>query len=237
MKTNRLIYIFYGIFSFIGIILLVSGVLVCRSNQKFMSEAVEIRGVIESIETYRKSNGDTSHNVYVSYTYGGRQYKNMQVNFYNTGMYEGKEITLLCDPRNPDRVVVKGSNLFAIILLTVMGIIFSCVGIIPLIRTVRNKTRKKKVRNTGRALYATVDEIMYNTSLTLNGRHPYVIYCSYRDDYRNIVYRFKSENLWVNPEPYLTAGSTIKVYVEENNYKNYYVDTESMNQGKIVDYT
>lgn len=237
MKSNKLLYFFYGIFSFIGIILLVSGVLVYRSNQKFMSEAVEIRGVIESIETYRKSNGDTSHRVYVSYTYDGRQYKNMQVNFYSAGMYEGKEIALLCDPRNPDRVVVKGSDLFTIILLTVMGIIFSCVGIISTIRTVRNKTRKKKVRNTGRALYAIVDEVAYNTSFTLNGRHPYVIYCSYRDDYRNIVYRFKSENLWVNPEPYLTAGSTIKVYVEENNYKNYYVDTESMNQGKIVDYT
>ena len=33
------------------------------------------------------------------------------------------------------------------------------------------------------------------------------------------------------------VGSVIKVYVEENNYKNYYVDAESMIQDKIVNYT
>ena len=54
---------------------------------------------------------------------------------------------------------------------------------------------------------------------------------------REITYRFKNENLWVNPEPELTVGSMVRVYVEEGNYKNYYVDAERMIQGKIVDYT
>lgn len=71
----------------------------------------------------------------------------------------------------------------------------------------------------------------------MNGRHPYVIYCTYRDDYRDTLYRFKSSNIWTNPDPVLHPGDTIPVYVEEANYRHYFVDTESIINRKIEDYT
>lgn len=237
MRNDKLIKVINGIFAVIGIILLISSVIVFIYNQRFISEAEEISGIVERIEAYRNSDGDINHRVYVSYAYGGKQYDNVRVNFYSSNMYEGKEITLYCDPENPGKVIVKGSDLFAVIILAAMGIIFTCIGVIPILVSIRRKAEKNKIRNTGRALYATIDEITYNKSYTVNGRHPYVIFCNYRDDYKDIVYRFKSENLWVNPEPVLTVGSTVKVYVDENNYKKYYVDAESMIQGRIVDYT
>lgn len=237
MKSNKFIKVLYGIFAVVGIILLISSVIVFIFNQRFISEAQEISGVIETIEAYRSSDGDINHRVYVSYVYGGKQYNNVRVSFYSSNMYEGKEITLYCDPENPGKVMVKGSGLFATIMFVAMGIIFTCIGVIPILVSIFRKAEKNKIRNTGRSLYATIDEITYNKSYTVNGRHPYVIFCSYKDDYKDIIYCFKSENLWVNPEPVLTVGSTVKVYVEENNYKKYYVDAESMIQGRIVDYT
>lgn len=237
MKAGRFVNLFCGIFAIIGVVLLVSAVMVYISDRKFMVEAEEISGVIDTIETYRDSDHETHHRVYVDYTYNGQQYGKVQVSFYSSSMYEGKEIILYCDPKHPERVVVKGADVFADIMLSVMGVIFLCVGIIPIIGSIRRKAKIKKVQETGRTLYATVDEISCNTSYTFNGRHPYVIFCSYRDDYKNITYRFKSESLWFNPEPAVTAGSMIRVFVEENNYKNYYVDTESMIRGTIVDYT
>lgn len=237
MKSGKFLYLFSGIFAVIGIVLLISAAMIFISDRKFMSEAEEVNGVIDTIESYRDSDGDTNHRVYVNYTYNGQQYNNVRINYYSSGMYEGKDITLYCDPKNPQRVVVQGADIFAFVIFLGMGILFLCMGIIPIVGSVRGRAKKKKVRDTGRVLYATVDEIDYNTSYTFNGRHPYVIYCSYRDDYKDIEYRFKSENLWVNPEPVVEVGSMIKVYVEENNYKNYYVDAESMIQGKVVDYT
>lgn len=237
MKGRKFLYLFCGIFGVIGAVLLISAVMVHISDRKFMAEAEEISGVIDSIETYRDSDHETHHRVYVNYTYNGKQYNKVRVNFYSSSMYEGKDITLYCDPQRPERVVVQGANIFAVVILSGMGILFLCAGIIPFIISIRVRAKKKKVRETGRTLYATVDEIGYSRNYTINGRHPYVIFCSYRDDYKDITYCFKSEYLWVNPEPMVTVGSTIKVYVEENNYKNYYVDAESMIQTKIVDYT
>lgn len=237
MKIGKFANIFCAIFAVVGAFLVAGAVIVCISDRKFMAEAEEISGVISAIETYRDSDNETHHRVYVDYTYNGQQYGKVRINFYTSSMYEGKEITLYCDPRHPEKVVVQGANTFVFSMFIIMGIIFLCGGIIPLIISIRVRTKRKKMRETGRALYATVDEINCNTNYRFNGRHPYVILCSYRDDYKDITYRFKSENLWVDPEPAVTIGSMIKVYVEEDNYANYYVDAESMIQGKVVDYT
>lgn len=237
MKVGKFLYIFCGLFAITGVVLLVSAVMVYISDRKFMADAKEIRGVVDTIEGYRDSDNEINHRVYVNYTYNGQQYNNVRVNFYSSSMYEGKEIILYCDPQHPERAVVQGASLFGLIVLLMMGVLFLCMGILPIISFIRGKAKKKKVKEAGRTLYATVDEIHYATNYMFNGRHPYIIFCSYKDDYKDIEYRFKSEYIWVNPEPAITAGSMIKVYVEENNYKNYYVDVESMIQGRIVDYT
>lgn len=60
---------------------------------------------------------------------------------------------------------------------------------------------------------------------------------SYRDDYKDIIYCFKSENIWTNPEPVITLGSEVRVYVDGNDFSKYYVDIQGVLQGRIVDYT
>lgn len=237
MNGGKFIKLFSIVFAFVGAVFLAGAVMVYVSDQKFMAEAEEIMGVVDTIESYRGSDHDMHHRVYVNYTYNGQQYNRVQIGFYSSSMYEGKEIALYCDPQHPERVVVQGSDIIAAAIFAVLGIIFFGVGMTLIISSIRRKARKKKVRENGRALYATVDEINRSRNVTVNGRHPYVVFCSYRDDYKDITYRFKSDYLWVNPEPVITVGSTIKVYVEADNYKNYYVDAESMIQGKIVDYT
>lgn len=237
MKKGNLINIFFGIFAFVGIALLIGGILMIFFNQKFMNSAEKVNGVISVIETYRDSDDSIDHRVYVSYTYDGKRYDNVRLQYYSSDMYEGKDITLYFDPENPGYVTTKWSEMIAGLILTIIGVVFSIVGVVPISISVCKKLKRKKLLAVGRVLYATVEKIGYNTGYTVNGQNPYVIYCAYRDDYEDVIYRFKSGNLWTDPEPVITVGSTIKVYVKENNYKNYYVDAESMIQGKIMDYT
>ena len=96
---------------------------------------------------------------------------------------------------------------------------------------------QKKLIASGQYIYATVESIQYNKNYTMNGQHPFIIYCTYKDDYKNIIYRFKSDNIWTNPEYFVQPGSEIKVFVDRQNYKNYHVDIESIMQAKIMDYT
>ena len=101
----------------------------------------------------------------------------------------------------------------------------------------RKSSKRKKLIDAGHSIYATVDSIDINTSYSVNGRHPFVIYCSYKDEYKDVIYRFKSDNLWTDPSQVIEPGSEIRIYVDGTDFSKYHVDTESLLAGKIIDYT
>lgn len=236
-KNLQFILMFSGTFLLVGIIMLVVGILVLSSSLRFRERAEEVAAVISEISSYRDSDGDLHHRVLVSYTYGGRFYEDMELNFYSSGMYEGKEIVLLCDPDDPGRIETEGGMLLFSFIFIGMGGLFLVIGAVPVILAQRSASRRKKLLRSGRKLYAVIEEIAQNLSFRANGWHPYVIYCTYRDDSKDITYRFKSGNLWTNPNPALRPGDMIPVYVDENNFQYYHVDAESGLESRIVDYT
>ena len=143
----------------------------------------------------------------------------------------------MIDHGNPENDMLKFGLYLGSSIFIGMGVIFASVGVFPLIGMSRRSSAKKKLIASGQYIYATVESIQYNENHTVNGQHPFVVYCTYRDDYRDIVYRFKSEDIWTNPEYVIRPGSEIKVFADRQNYKNYHVDIEGILQGKIVDYT
>lgn len=218
--------------------MLVAGILIFSSGQRFRDRAQEVTAVISEIDSYREySRRKSRHDVFVTYTYGGRLYENVELNYYSSDMYEGKEITILCDPDAPGNIQAAGGMALFYFTFVGMGCIYIIVGGIPVIFAVRGSSRKKKLLQSGRKLYATVEKIDMNYSYSVNKRHPYVVYCTYRDDYKDTLYRFKSGNLWTDPSLALRPGDMVPVYVEEKNFRRYYVDVESCLEGRIVDYT
>ncbi len=235
-KTGKLFYLIPGIFIIVGICILVAGIFWLTSAIRFKENGATVSGVITKIESHYNSEGENSHTVYVSYEYGGSTYSDVRLNSYSSSMYEGKEITLYCDPDNPRHIQADSMLYLGPGILLGIGIIFTLVGGGILIPMVVRSLKGKKVRELGKSIYATVEQIVYNTNFSVNGAHPYVIYCTYRDDYRDVTYRFKSENLWSDPSVVFPVGSTIEVKVMENDYSSYYVNTEELDR-KVIDYT
>lgn len=230
-------YLFGGIFLLVGIAMLAAGIIFLVSNRRFRERAEEVTAIISDIRSYRGSKGKRRHSVSVSYTYNGMRFEGVPLNFYSSSMYEGKEITLLCDPENPGHVESPGGMLFITCTFMGMGILFIIIGTVPIIHALKGSARKKKLLRSGRKLWATVEDITQNTSYRVNGRHPYVIYCAYRDEGLDMAYRFKSDNIWTNPHLAMRIGDTVPVYVDGKNFQFYYVDVDSSLGGKIVDYT
>lgn len=131
---------------------------------------------------------------------------------------------------------IEGMWMFDLIPIFI-GSTFILVGGIPIVRAFIGDNKKKKLLQKGKVLLATVENVDWNTSYSVNGRNPYVIYCYYKDEYKDIIYRFKSENLWTDPFNTFPPGSEIEVYVDENDYSNYYVNPEKVGGQKIIDYT
>lgn len=226
----------FPLFLVIAVVLLTVGAVILNSAIRFRKNAVETRAVITDIQTHR-SGDDTHHSVWVEYEYDGKVYKDVRLNEYNSGMYTGKKITILVDPKNPQKASTEYGLIFAGGVLILMGVIFSCVGIIPIIVRMKRASLQKQLIAGGCSIFARVESITLNTAYTLNGRNPYVVYCTYQDEYKGVVYRFKSGNIWQNPEYFLQPGSDIRVYVNAGDYSKYYVDVESMIENKVIDYT
>lgn len=235
-KINNLFYLFPGIYLIIGLGLFVGGLAWLISCFHFRESAIEVPAVITEITKQRDSDGEYHYKVYISYEYSGEFFEDIPINSYSSSMYEGQEITLYCDPEHPGKAKVSSMFYFGPVLLIGLGTAFSVIGGVILIIYIKKTTRRKKIKTEGRILYATVEQIVYNESYSVNGSHPYVIYCTYGDNYKDVIYRFKSENLWYDPSDLFPVGSSIEVRVDEKDYSKYYVNVESMEK-KFIDYT
>lgn len=236
-KRNSFMVLFCGIFLVVGAIFSAVGITMALADSGFRERAEEITAEITGISSYRASDGDRRHNVYVTYQYDGRVYEDIELNFYRSGMYEGQEIPLLCNPENPGHVKSPGGMLLLEMVFLLIGILFMGIALV-FIAVSRNKARRrKKILSSGKRLSAIVEQIAVNTSYVMNGRNPYQIYCYYRDEYKDVIYRFKSEDLWINPNVVLQPGDTIDVYVDGEDYSRYHVDAESILDKKVKDYT
>lgn len=198
-QRNKTAIIIPAIFAIVGLIFAIIGIVCLISGQQFKKTAIKIDGIITEIDTYRDSDGDTRHRTYVTYDYDGTQYDNISLGSYSSGMYEGQTLELLCDPNNPGRVRTTGSNYLLFGIFFGMGLTFMLIGGIPILISIRKRSKHKKLLQTGRVLSAVIEDMQENTNYSVNGRHPYIIYCTYTDEFTGITYRFKSDNLWHNP--------------------------------------
>lgn len=236
-NKNRTLYIFYVVFTLVGGGMLVGGWIFLQHTLRFHKTAVEITATIRSIERYTDSDGDVHHRVYIDYDFNGVHYGDARLGEYNSSMYEGKQLSLLVDPNDPLNVQGKSSGYVVAIILLVMGVVFTAIGLVPAVISVVKKDTGKRLMQEGRHLQCVVEGIEFNSGLSVNGRNPYVIICTYQDVYKDVTYRFKSDNLWTNPALVFQPGDFIDVYVQDDDYSKYHVDAESRLEAKIVDYT
>lgn len=235
-KTNNSFpVLFFLIFALVGCGMLIGGFALLISSHQFRQTASEVTGTITEISSYRNSDGDLRHSVCVSYSYNGQDFENVPLGFYSSNMYEGKDIALLVDPEAPGHMTSKSGDAFACILLLAMGVIFAAVGIIPIIVTLTGSRKSKKLLESGRQLHAVVERTDINTSISYNGRHPYVVFCTYQDMGSDVIYRFKSKNLMRDPG--YAPGDAIDVFVDPQDYSKYTVVADGPATPRVIDYT
>ncbi|MDD6571931.1 MAG: DUF3592 domain-containing protein [Thermoflexaceae bacterium] len=239
MKTKFTEKIIFGIFFVVGLFLICIGIGMLANSIKISEKAVTTTATISRIESYKDSDDEIQHRVYLCYQVDGENYADVPFGEYSSNMYEGKTIKIQYVPEKPGKPYGSGGLWIAPVVLLLMGLIFGAVGgtgfAVPIIKS----RKQKQLLCNGKCLHATVERITLNTSYSVNGRHPYIVFCTYHDEYEDVVYRFKSGNIWNDPEITTPVGSVIDVYVNPQDYGKYYVDTEKeYGYGpRIVDYT
>lgn len=236
-KTKNPMLLFYVVFALVGAVMLGGGIAFGVVSYNFRQHAEKITAYVTDIRDVSGSDGETSRTAYVSYDFQGQHYPNVHLDYYSSSMHIGTEVMIWCSLRDPYDIQANSSPYIACTCFGIAGIICLAIGIVPGVFSLKKRTRKQKLLETGKTLYATVEYIDLNPNYTVNGCSPYVIYCTYYDAYANVTYRFKSDNLWTDPGDIFPTGSTITVYVDPQDYSKYHVNTENALSSKIIDYT
>lgn len=227
-----------SIFTVFGVISVTISLILFFHGLHFQAHSHPVEAIISEISSHVGSDRKHAHKVYVSYEDNGQYYEDIPVNFYSSSMYEGQEFTLLCADDDPADLAYPDATLhLPAFIVGGIGSVFLLIGVISLTVLRINRKKQQALIAAGYALQATVDSIVRNYNIRINGVAPYVVICTYHDPIKDILYRFKSKNLWVNPEPVLSPGQPVRVYVNRSDYSQYYVDAEKALSRKIRDYT
>ena len=107
-----------------------------------------------------------------------------------------------------------------------IGTIFLILGIVFLIVELCKKKRSDALLASGHYILGEVVDIAANINVNVNGRYPYYIIAQYIDPH-GVRHIFKSPSLRIFRDPEL-IGKKVKVYVENDSFKHYYVDVDEI---------
>lgn len=224
-KVSKIIGIIFASF---GLLFLILGIYFYKSDLDFKNKSIKTTGKITEIVTSYDSDGDSTNDVYVEFYVKGNKY-NGRINYYTSSMYEGKDIVIYYDAKNPNNFRADGAVIGTLI-FAILGGVFFLIGFVFIISIVLKNKKNKKVMGYNYRINATIIGITMNNSVMINGRHPYVLEANCMSPADGKLYTFRSEDMWQDATLILQQFNiiTIPVYVNPQNYAEYVMDISSI---------
>lgn len=223
MKNTKLSIIVGIIVSIIGMVFLLTSINLMISENKFKKENIKISATVTDSNSNNKFTA-------VSFFIDTKEYNTIVPKYY-AEIKTGDEIEIYYNKEDPNQILLedysKGAGIYFFI-----SIILLAVGLSIIIYKLNNSINKDTIIKTGKLIEAQLDDIVYNTKVTINGKHPYYVICYWKNKINGKTYKFKSENLWYNPnEQFKKSGiDKIPVYIIPSNPNQYYVDIKKINE-------
>ncbi|MBI1732446.1 MAG: DUF3592 domain-containing protein [Gammaproteobacteria bacterium] len=129
------------------------------------------------------------------------------------------------DPAKPEHAEIDGYfSLWGITtIFGGLGAIFFLVGAGIIFGTAFKGRRDESLRMRGTPIETDLQSVQLNTSLAVNGKHPYKVLTQWFNPFTSEVHVFESDNVWFDPASYV-KDRKITVFIENDNPKKYLVD-------------
>ncbi|MCW8125522.1 DUF3592 domain-containing protein [Microbulbifer halophilus] len=215
------------VFTAIGLGLLIGAFFSYKSTQDFLGNALATEGTVIELVRSRSSDSVTYAPVVKFMTRDGSLIEFMSSSSSNPpSYYEGEKVEVLYQEFSPQQARINGFfSLWGVAsILGVLGAVFSLVGL-SIILFGKLKGRKiKYLKENGISVNAKFTGVELNSSLEVNGRHPYRISAQWKNPATSEIHIFNSENIWFDPSDHIDIDE-LTVLIEKDNPKKYHVDT------------
>lgn len=214
------------LFFVIGLGMLTAALLLYRETAAFVAESVKTEGIVVGLERSRSSNS-TTYRPRVQFTTQERRSIEFESSYSsNPPAYsEGEHVEVLyrrSDPRDA-RIVGFFSLYGAETIVGSLGSVFFLIGAGIMLAGILQARKDAYLRAHGTPIDTDFQGVEINTSLTVNGRHPFRVLTQWQNPATRELHVFESANLWFDPTRFITAKK-IRVFIERDNPRKYLVD-------------
>ena len=229
MKT---IAIIKYVFAAIGIAMLAGALYWVQNIRSFLAQASTAQGTV--IDMVRSSSSRSSSSsspgtwapVVRFVTAKGEKIEFTSSTGSNPPSYsQGESVEVLYQPGAPGDARIHGfvSLWLGPMIVGGIGSIFFLIGGGIALASVLQGRKVEYLRQNGTRILTTFQSVELNTSLSVNGRHPFRVFTQWTNPSTSEIHVFESDNLWFDPSPHIN-NRAITVFIEPGNPKKYYVD-------------
>ncbi|QDH79612.1 DUF3592 domain-containing protein [Echinicola soli] len=223
MGTIKIISV---VFATIGMALLVVAFMSYQSTNDWLDEAMKTDGTVIAFQS-SYSDGTTLYRPVIQFEDKGGN----NVIFHSStassppAYSKGENVTVLYPESNPNEAKIEGffSLWGMVVIVGGIGMVFFLVGGGIIFSVKRKSNTDKWLRRNGNSIDTAFQGVILDTSLTVNGRHPFRILSQWQDPTTSEVHVFKSNSLWFDPSQFIDQKN-IKVFIGWDNPKKYYMD-------------
>lgn len=225
MKVLRLLGMIFGL---IGAGLLIGAFVLYGNAQSFKSSAVLTEGTVVDLVYAPSSDGGGGYRPIVRFlTREGEEIEYESNTSSSPAAYDvGEVVGIYYDPANPNDAMIDGflDQYLAPLILGSVGGIFFIIGGGLLLAQLLGRRKRERLMGSGRRITAQIEGVDLDTTLTVNGRHPYKVTAQWLNPDTGQLHVFRSDGIWFDPSDHL-PGETIDVLIDPSDPKKYHVDT------------
>jgi hypothetical protein len=223
----KILWIVGSVFLVVGLGMLYGGFSFWRSNAAFAAHASSADGTVTDLAYSSSSKGKGTYRPVVEFTApNGSKVHITGSGGSNPPAYaRGDKVRVLFDPANPEQAKIDSfmEQSFGPLILGGMGAIFGLVGGGMVGFMVRRRKVRAWLAQNGMKVRAKFEGVEYDTSLKVNGRHPWRLTCQWQHPSTQNVYLFRSDPVWFDPTSFVNREE-LDVLVNADNPKQYEVD-------------
>ncbi|MDL2319410.1 DUF3592 domain-containing protein, partial [Eubacteriales bacterium OttesenSCG-928-A19] len=217
-----------AVFTAVSVALLAVGGIVYAGDAAWRRDALPVEAVITST-----LGGRNSARHMVAYEVDGVEYTGV-LSYDETGLYEGRTVTLHVNPENPAEFRDGGAGIAAMV-LGIIGAAFLIPAVILWIAALGQSRRAAALRRDGTEITAEVLGAQ-PTSMVVNGARTYVVQCQWMNPQDDTTYIFRSPRLTYDPTALLRERgiARLPVLIDPHNPKRYYVVLDAVEEKVVV---
>jgi len=221
MKPATVVTLIGSLFFFAGLLFLGIAAGFALYSRAFLANAVATEGTVIG---WREQ-------AVVRFT-GPRGPVEFRATNFSSDYHVGQNVPVLYRATDPqDASINSFSELWLLpVMLAAIATPGTLVGAGILTYRLRRRAIKRTLLSSGTPILTDFQRVARDTSLTVNGRSPFVIYTQWQNPATSQIEVFKSEGLWSDPSNSINPKHKITVLVDPEKPRHYYVDLGFLTQ-------